>query len=84
MTDPDPTLRDNPIPVRPMHRDDIKRLHALCVAYLGHSWATVDVIIGSDVVVDGSVQFDAKSRAFLTDEGHAELARAVAGMRGEA
>jgi len=67
-----------------MTRDDVKHLQALCVAYLRLPWTQTDVIVGSDVVVAGLVEFEESSKPRLTDAGFVELAQAVVGMKGGA
>lgn len=70
-----------------MTRDDVKRLHALCVAYLQKNWTETDVIVGSETVQDGLVEFDNVRgiglRSRLSDTGLMKLSSAVSGMRGK-
>jgi len=65
-----------------MIQGDIYRLHALCCAAIGRSWAETDIVIGSEVVTKGLVEFSAIGAPSLTPEGKNVLREAIAGMKG--
>ena len=65
-----------------MAQNDIYRLHALCCAAIGRSWAETDMVVGSDVVTGGLVEFNALGAPSLTAEGKNVLREAIAGMKG--